>query len=169
MTQVVDDLSHLLISEMRTIITGDCNFDKKEVNAMTVLLKDSKFTQVVTWPTHTQGRTLDHCYVSENTKVIAINHQGGARGHAFPLNKTPNFKILACARNELPFPFPCFRAKDGEVPLWKRNRVCATSALITITSISIDQYNMLPAMSESLNERFCKSRQGNKAKIFSTG
>ena len=36
MTQVVNDLSQLLIPKMRTIISGDCNFDKKEVNAMTV-------------------------------------------------------------------------------------------------------------------------------------
>ena len=74
MTQVVDDLSQLLIPEMRTIITGDCNFDRKEVNAMTVFLKENKFSQVVTWPTHSQGRTIDHCYVSENTKVNLTRH-----------------------------------------------------------------------------------------------
>ena len=74
MSQVVDDLSHLLNPKMRTIITGDFNFDKKEVNAMTVFLKAKMFTQVVTWPTHSQGRTIDHCYVSDNTKVSLTRH-----------------------------------------------------------------------------------------------
>ena len=58
----------------RRELSGDFNFDKKDVNAMTVFLKDKKFTQVVTWPTHSQGRTIDHCYVSENAKFNLTRH-----------------------------------------------------------------------------------------------
>ena len=69
LSQVVDHLFHLLIPEMTTIVTGDFNFDTTETNDLTTFLKDNLFSQVVPWPTHIQGRTLDHCYVSKNVHV----------------------------------------------------------------------------------------------------
>ena len=73
LSQVVDDLDCLLVPNMTTIITGDFNFDKKETNILTNFLKES-FLQVVNWPTHIQGRTLDHCYVSKNVNVQLTRH-----------------------------------------------------------------------------------------------
>ena len=32
------------------------------------------FNQLVTWPTHIQGGTLDHCYVPENVKLDITRH-----------------------------------------------------------------------------------------------
>ena len=69
LSQVVDDLAHLLVPEMTTIITGDFNFDEKETNTLTIFLKNKLFSQVVPWPTHVQGRTLDHCYISKQASI----------------------------------------------------------------------------------------------------
>ena len=74
LTDVVEDLSQILIPQMTTIITGDFNFGKKEINALSTFLKDRNFNQLVTWPTHIQGGTLDHCYVPENVKLDFTRH-----------------------------------------------------------------------------------------------
>ena len=66
--ELVDDLKKMLQPGMKTIITGDFNFDKKENNVLSTFLKDRDFTQKVSWPTHIQGRTLDHCYASKTSK-----------------------------------------------------------------------------------------------------
>ena len=68
-TELAIDFEKILHSNMTTIITGDFNFDKKETNALSILLKGKKFTQLVNWPTHKGGRTIDHCYVSENSRI----------------------------------------------------------------------------------------------------
>ena len=72
--ELVVDLGKLLHPNMTTIITGDFNFDIKETNVLTRFLKEKKFTQVVDWPTQKEGRTIDHCYVSENTRVQLTRH-----------------------------------------------------------------------------------------------
>ena len=59
---------------LTTIIVGDFNFDKSETNALTAFLNKRQFIQVVEWPTHKEGRTIDHCYVSKNTKVQVTRH-----------------------------------------------------------------------------------------------
>ena len=69
LSQDVDDLSHLSIPNIRTIITGDFNFNKTERNSLSEFLKNKLFSQMVPWPTHNQGRTLDHCYISKQTKI----------------------------------------------------------------------------------------------------
>ena len=72
-TELVEDLKELLDPNITTIITGDFNFDK-EVNALTKFLGQKNFTQIVNWPTHKQGRRLDHCYVSYNARVQVSRH-----------------------------------------------------------------------------------------------
>ena len=67
--ELVKDLSQLLESQMSTIITGDFNFDRNEKNALSSFLAKKKFRQLVKWPSHDKGRTLDHCYISENVRV----------------------------------------------------------------------------------------------------
>ena len=74
LSEVVDDLTHLLVPQMTTIITGDFNFDKTETNALSTFFASRMFQQVVPWPTHIQGRTLDHCYVSKNVQVQLTRH-----------------------------------------------------------------------------------------------
>ena len=74
LSQVKDHLSHLLVPEMKTIITGDFNFGTKETNTLTTFLRDKSFSQVVPWPTHIQGRTLDHLYVSRDVHVELTRH-----------------------------------------------------------------------------------------------
>ena len=71
---LVIDLEKLLHPLMTTIITGDFNFDKKETNALTRFLSQRKFTQLVDWPSHREGRTIDHCYVSKKTRVQITRH-----------------------------------------------------------------------------------------------
>ena len=73
-SQVVQDLSCLLVPNFTTIIIGDLNFDKKDKNDLTSFLSKKKFSQQVSWPTHIQGRTLDHCYVSKNIHVKVTRH-----------------------------------------------------------------------------------------------
>ena len=72
--EVVEGLSHLIEPDMTSIITGDFNFDKKEANVLSTFLKDRDFNQKVSWPTHIQGRTLDHCYASRNIQVQLTRH-----------------------------------------------------------------------------------------------
>ena len=69
LSEVVHHLSHLLFPQMKKIVIGDFNYDKKETNILTTFLKNNLLSQVVPWPTHIQGRTLDHCYVSQNIEV----------------------------------------------------------------------------------------------------
>ena len=73
LTEVVDNLSCLLVPEMTTVITGDFNFHKDEENRLSNYLRNvMEFEQKVTWPTHCQGRTLDHVYT--NTRVKLTRH-----------------------------------------------------------------------------------------------
>ena len=65
MSEVVQDLRLMFIKGMKTIITGDFNFDCGEGNDLSIyLLNGIGMEQKVTWPTHCQGRTLDHCYTN---------------------------------------------------------------------------------------------------------
>ena len=59
---------------MTTIITGDMNFDKTDMNPLSRFLKERGYNQLVNWPTHREGRTIDHCYVSKNTRVQLTRH-----------------------------------------------------------------------------------------------
>ena len=68
------DIKPLVHQDINTIITGDFNFDKKDSNVITHFLHKNKFTQLVDWPTHKEGRTIDHCYVSENVRVQVTKH-----------------------------------------------------------------------------------------------
>ena len=72
--QMARDLETLLHPNMTTVITGDFNFDNTETNALTLFLTKRQFTQVVDWPTHKEGRTIDHCCVSKNTRVQLTRH-----------------------------------------------------------------------------------------------
>ena len=68
--QLTNHISHLLKQKMPVIIIGDFNFDRTEKNYLASTLASQGFEQVVNWPTQdTAGRTLDHCYVSRNTRV----------------------------------------------------------------------------------------------------
>ena len=64
----------LLKSDMTSIIIGDFNFDAKEVNPFSRFMKEKAYNQLVNWPTHREGRTIDHCYVSKNTRVQLTRH-----------------------------------------------------------------------------------------------
>ena len=72
--ELTQNLLTLLQSDITTIITGDFNFDCNEMNPFTRFLKEKAYTQLVDWPTHREGRTIDHCYVSENTRVQLTRH-----------------------------------------------------------------------------------------------
>ena len=67
--QVVDNLSSLLVPNMKTIITGDFNFDRNKTNSLTKFLKDKMFVQNVSWPTHIQGKTLDQCWTNVSVQL----------------------------------------------------------------------------------------------------
>ena len=69
---LVKDLENLL-QNMTSLVTGDFNFDN-DTNALTRFLEEKKFTQEVNWPTHKEGRKLDRCYVSKNTRVQITRH-----------------------------------------------------------------------------------------------
>ena len=59
------------------IIVGDFNFDAKETNALTkMFVQDLRLKQLVQRPTHREGRTIDHLYVSPsiNCDLKFINH-----------------------------------------------------------------------------------------------
>ena len=70
--ELVKDMAKILETNLTAI--GDFNFDWRENNALTRFLAKKKFTQLVDWPTHIKGNTLDHCYVSNNTRVQSTRH-----------------------------------------------------------------------------------------------
>ena len=72
--KLVHDLEKILQPNITTLITGDFNFDTKETNSFTNFMKKRMFTQLVKWPTHKKGRTIDHLYVSKNTQVNVTRH-----------------------------------------------------------------------------------------------
>ena len=91
-SQVVQDLSCLLVPNFTTIIIGDLNFDKKDKNDLTSFLSKKKFSQQVSWPTHIQGRTLDHCYVSKNIHV---------KGETMDFNLSMYVRVLGETRKRI--------------------------------------------------------------------
>ena len=72
--ELAKDLEKLLQPEMTTLIVGDFNSDKNETNALSSFLQQKEFTQLVNWPTHRGGRTIDHCYVSKKSRVQVVRH-----------------------------------------------------------------------------------------------
>ena len=65
MSEVVQDLILMFIKGMKAIIIGDFNFNYGEENDLSNhFLNEIGMEQKVTWPTHCQGRTLDHCYTN---------------------------------------------------------------------------------------------------------
>ena len=59
------------------IIIGDFNFSSKESNILTDLFtKQMGLSQIIERPTHKDGRTIDHCYMSPeiNYNIPFINH-----------------------------------------------------------------------------------------------
>ena len=71
---LVEEVEKLLVPNITTIVTGDFNFSSKQTNAFSNFLKQKMFSQIINWPTHKEGRTLDHCYVSKNARVQVTRH-----------------------------------------------------------------------------------------------
>lgn len=67
---LVDDLKELLHEDMPIIVTGDFNFDRKTTNALTLFLNTKGLVQHVNWPTHKEGRSLDHVYAFKNSVLV---------------------------------------------------------------------------------------------------
>ena len=72
--ELVWDLKKIIQRNMTAIVVGDFNFDHKETNEFTRYLEENSFKQVVNWPTHRDGRTIDQCYVSKGTRVQVTRH-----------------------------------------------------------------------------------------------
>ena len=72
--ELAKDIEKLLNPEMTTLILGDFNFDRNEKNALTRLLSKKNFIQIVNFPMHKGGRTLDHCYISKNSMIKVSRH-----------------------------------------------------------------------------------------------
>ena len=64
--EVARQLQKIIRSDNMTVVCGDFKYDKAEVNPVSKFLKSQNFQQIVTKPTHDEGRTLDHCYVSKS-------------------------------------------------------------------------------------------------------
>ena len=72
--ELMVDLRKLLLSNITIIVTGDFNFDRRESNALTCFLGSKMLRQLVKWPTHREGRALDHAWVSRGAKVQITRH-----------------------------------------------------------------------------------------------
>ena len=68
MENVAHSLKKLIKPNKVPIIAGDVNFDKTEENVLTRFLTAEGFQQLITSPTHDEGRTIDHCYVPAERK-----------------------------------------------------------------------------------------------------
>ena len=69
---VVQKLQETLAEELQQIIIGDFNFSPEEDNHLTKYFKSKGFIQMIDQPTHSGGRTIDHCYVSNRGLVQQI-------------------------------------------------------------------------------------------------
>ena len=76
-TNVEQMIKKIPVKAKNHIVIGDFNFDAKESNIMSNLFtKEMGLTQLIKRPTHRDGRTIDHCYVSPeiNCDLTFVNH-----------------------------------------------------------------------------------------------
>ena len=71
--ELVEDLKELLHEDMPILVTGDFNFDRKTKNALTYFLETKELVQIVNWPTHKEGRSLDHVYAFKNSVLVTTH------------------------------------------------------------------------------------------------
>ena len=69
LTLVIMELQELIEMNKKTIICGDFNMDPSDNKVSNALYKLG-FSQIVSEPTHTKGRTLDHFYVRPKSSKI---------------------------------------------------------------------------------------------------
>ena len=67
-SQVKESLEKLFLPSFNKLVIGDFNFDTQSNNALVTFMKKSNLVQIVQQPTHQEGRTIDHIYVSSNVK-----------------------------------------------------------------------------------------------------
>ena len=65
---VVKAMEQIMDLEIPQVILGDFNFDATEENCLKAYFTKMKLVQVINQPTHKEGRTLDHLYLSEQLK-----------------------------------------------------------------------------------------------------
>ena len=61
--QLCQLLEDLLQENPSSLIIGDFNFDPSESNILTPFFQQKNFIQLITEPTHEQGRIIDHLYI----------------------------------------------------------------------------------------------------------
>ena len=61
-------VQHIYQPRFPQIILGDFNFDAKESNTLSRYFTEIGLKQLVNRPTHMEGRTIDHVYVSPELK-----------------------------------------------------------------------------------------------------
>ena len=64
MGEVAKQIDNVIDKAMPQVVVGDFNFDTKENNLLKMYLTRIGLIQMVNEPTHVEGRTLDHLYVS---------------------------------------------------------------------------------------------------------
>ena len=68
---VVDILVAVQRIDLEQVIVGDLNFDKDESNLLSEYLQSQGLIQMIQQPTHSEGRTIDHYYVSQPMSLIS--------------------------------------------------------------------------------------------------
>ena len=68
MTAVVENIEHLVEKDVDLYITGDFNFGAGESNELSAYLEAKGLVQLVDVPTHKEGNTLDHLYVTDTLR-----------------------------------------------------------------------------------------------------
>ena len=61
-------LEQTLDRNLPQLLLGDFNFNPKEDNCVSGFLHEAGLSQAITQPTHQEGRTLDHLYLSGELK-----------------------------------------------------------------------------------------------------
>ena len=68
MNEVANRIKNFIENDFITVVAGDFNFDGNEKNDLTEMLDHKHYIQLITEPTHDQGRQIDHCYIPQNIK-----------------------------------------------------------------------------------------------------
>ena len=63
MSKVIGEISDLVVPDRYTILCGDVNCDPCD-SPLAMAMFGLGFSQIVAEPTHIQGRTLDHLYIT---------------------------------------------------------------------------------------------------------
>ena len=67
----IKDLNNLLNIKRKTVVSGDFNINPTS-SVIGREMNNWNYKQMISYPTHLAGNTLDHCYISDNIQPDSV-------------------------------------------------------------------------------------------------